>query len=288
MLVPTEISHYLSNQHSLTITHAHAIGGGCINHCVKIQSAQDVYFLKWNVKARFPNMFEHEQQSLEILKEKSEFTVPAVYQIGHTENYSFLLMEYIDSTSRNSNFWDDFGDKLARMHQNTAAKHGFFNDNYIGSLVQYNDWETDGIDFYIKKRMFPQIHLAQQSNLLPKKEATLFEYLLDCLPQLIPNEQPSLLHGDLWSGNYLVSSKGEACLIDPAVYYGLREAELAFMQLFGGFENRLFEAYQASFPLQPGFSHRKDLYNLYPLLVHLNLFGRSYLSSISSILKKYS
>ena len=156
--------------------------------------------------------------------------------------------------------------------------------NYIGSLLQYNEEKTNASDFYIEMRLKPQLQMAKNRGYDLKISEKFFH---NC-SSVIPQEKSSLVHGDLWSGNYLVNQSGEVCLIDPAVAYAPREMDLAMMQLFGGFHKDLFAAYQEVFPLEPGFNNRVSLWQLYYLLVHLNIFGAGYKAQVDSIVKRFS
>ncbi|HZI24010.1 MAG TPA: fructosamine kinase family protein, partial [Chryseolinea sp.] len=151
-------------------------------------------------------------------------------------------------------------------------------------LPQFNNQNTSWVNFFIEQRLQVQVNLAIENGVAKADWEKKFAALYNKLPGLIPVEAPSLLHGDLWSGNLITDEKGEPCLIDPAVYYGNREADMAMTKLFGGFSGRFYAAYQEAFPLSPGHEQRVDLYNLYPLMVHVNLFGGSYVHSVESIL----
>ena len=159
-------------------------------------------------------------------------------------------------------------------------------DNYIGSLKQSNTYYNDGVEFFINTRLVPQ--LEKLNSLNNNRFFKKFDVLFNLLNEIIPVYQPSLLHGDLWSGNFLIDHNGHACIIDPAVYYGNREADIAMTKLFGGFPNHFYELYNEEFQLQAGWENRIEIWNLYPLLVHANLFGESYLNQINFILKKYN
>jgi fructosamine-3-kinase len=166
--------------------------------------------------------------------------------------------------------------------------YGFNSDNYIGSTKQINDKNALWTDFFGEKRLLYQVELARSGNLADRSMVTRVENISKRLSSLVPEPDfPSLLHGDLWSGNYLINSQGQAVLIDPAVYYGHREADLAMMRLFGGFPESVFSSYSDVYPLDRGFEKRVDLYNLYHMLNHLNLFGPSYLGKVRSIISTY-
>jgi fructosamine-3-kinase len=175
------------------------------------------------------------------------------------------------------------------MHrQGRGESFGFPMDNYIGSTPQPNERHSDWHEFFAQQRLGFQVKLALDSGKLDSGLAGDIERIQSRLPDLLPNtDHPALLHGDLWGGNYMVDSNGDPVLIDPATYYGHREADLAMTQLFGGFRNAFYEAYEEEWPLERGFSERADLYNLYHMLNHLNIFGGGYLGSVRSIVRGY-
>ena len=206
---------------------------------------------------------------------------------------SFLMMEMITPAGKVRDFWKTFGHELAAMHKSdtgafvTGGKFGFYADNYIGASKQINSPKDTWISFFRESRLEPQFKMA--SAYFDKDTARLMIRLLDKLDDiLVEPENPSLLHGDLWSGNYIVGNDGKAWLIDPAAYVGHAEADLAMTELFGRFDQRFYDSYNETNPLQPGYRDRKDLYNLYHMLNHLNLFGRMYYSSVTSIIRRYA
>lgn len=203
--------------------------------------------------------------------------------------HQFLLLERIEQGRRRGDFWEDFGRALAELHRTiTCDRFGFTSDNYIGSTPQPNGWEEDWLGFFGERRLRFQARLAVRQGVAPASLAAEVDALVERLPSLLPRpERASLLHGDLWGGNFLVGSDGRAVLIDPAVFFGHREADLAMTELFGGFESSFYAAYRERWPLEPGYEERRELYNLYHLLNHLNLFGGSYLGSVRSILARY-
>ncbi|MEQ6120053.1 fructosamine kinase family protein [Reichenbachiella sp. MALMAid0571] len=262
------------------------IGGGCINQAVRLTTVSGNYFLKWN-KAQV-DMFEKESLGLKLLSKSGKVSIPKVYQSGELEGKGYLLMEYIEPGKMDRGFWQQLGNGLAEMHKSTNAQFGLNHDNYIGRLYQKNTFHADWVDFFINCRLIPQIKLARNAGLISTDIVARFETLYLQLNDLMPVEKPALLHGDLWSGNIHCDQEKRPYLIDPAVYYGHREAELAFTQLFGGFDELFYNSYENTYPLMSGFDSRVDLFNLYPLLVHLNLFGSSYLGSIVNTLKKFA
>ena len=263
------------------------VGGGCINHAVKVSGTMQSYFLKWNDAHAYPGMFEAEAKGLLLLSGTKTISVPAVIATGQYESDSFLILEWIESGRRTKNFWEDFGRKLAALHRFSSATFGLDHDNYIGSLPQSNRSHESGVDFFIRERLEPQLDIALRSGAFDTSWKNRLERLCEKLPALIPSEQPALLHGDLWSGNYMAGPDGAACLIDPAVYYGHRETDLAMTRLFGGFDHAFYSSYNEEFPLTKGHESRVGLFNLYPLLVHVNIFGGSYVQQVEGILRGY-
>ncbi len=262
------------------------LSGGDINTAAYVFSSEGAVFVKWNT-AEKEGMFETEARGLTLLRQAEALTIPEVIHYGHYQEKAFLILEYINPTPRGTNYWQNLGQSLALLHSHTQPRFGLEFDNYIGSLPQNNALTTNGNRFFIEQRLQAQAGLAFYKGLLPKDLYDKLPRLYDRLSELLPNERPALLHGDLWSGNILVNEQGDPALIDPAVYYGFREMELAFTTLFGGFEPVFYEAYDEAFPLEPGFSERISIYNLYPLLVHVNLFGSGYVSGIERVLSRF-
>jgi len=262
-------------------------GGGCINQGGKLKTTIGSFFLKWNDDKKFPGMFEAESKGLQLLHRQNAIRIPKVIGHGKHEGYQFLLLEFIEQKSRSKNFWEQCGQNLASLHQRSADLFGLDHANYIGSLRQFNNTNSNWINFFIEQRLEVQVNLAVNNGVAPAEWTKKFEALYAKLPSVITVEKPALVHGDLWSGNLITDDKGEPCLIDPAVYFGNREADLAMTRLFGGFSEEFYSAYEQSFPLPQGSEKRVDLYNLYPLLVHVNLFGGSYVHSVEGILRAF-
>ncbi|HYG19805.1 MAG TPA: fructosamine kinase family protein [Ohtaekwangia sp.] len=268
---------------SLVLRNFEPASGGCINHGGRLASTHGDFFVKWNDAAKYPGMFDAEAKGLELLGIRQAIDIPLVIGAATHASHQFIVMEFRESKPPSKTFWRDLGRQLAMLHRRSDESPGLDHDNYIGSLQQSNHRRNSWLDFFIQERILPQLRLANLTGTLMMAQ---FEKLFIRLPSLIPDERIALLHGDLWHGNLIVNSRGGPCLIDPAVYYGNREADLAMTQLFGGFDPSFFDEYQRTDALAPGFRERFDIYNLYPLLVHLNLFGSGYLGQISSILKK--
>jgi protein-ribulosamine 3-kinase len=262
-------------------------GGGSINQGGKVKTTIGSFFLKWNDDKQFPAMFEAEAEGLHLLHRQNAIRIPKVIRHGKKGAHQFLLLEFIEQKSRSKKYWEQLGQRLASLHRCSSEFFGLDQDNYIGSLRQHNHPNSNWINFFIEQRLNVQVRLAINSGAVDSEWEKKFEALYAKLPSLIAVEKPSLIHGDLWSGNLIADEQGEPCLIDPAVYYGNREADLAMTRLFGGFSEEFYSAYEETFPLPPGSQRRVDLYNLYPLLVHVNLFGGSYVHSVESILRAF-
>lgn len=239
---------------------------------------------KLNDADRFPGMFQAEARGLQLLKNTQSFRIPEVIAADRVGNTSYLLMEYLAKGNKTKNFWQHFASSLAELHKNSAPYFGLDHDNYIGSLPQRNEKCHTASEFYISQRLEPQLKMAVQKGFSFKNLDVFYRNVSN----QIPEEASSLIHGDLWGGNYMVSTRGEPILIDPAVAYGSREMDLAMMRLFGGFSEEIFNHYEAIFPLKPNWEERMPLWQLYYLLVHLNLFGSGYLRRVKDVLSKYS
>lgn len=262
------------------------VAGGCINKTFKLQTDTGIFFLKYNNTIAHPKMFELEVKGLNLLRTANAINIPEVIAHAASDDISFLLLEYIPSSNINSDSWKNFGTSLAKLHKKSNTVFGLDHNNFIGSLHQTNTYKNSWIDFFIEERLEKQIALARNSKCISTALIKKFDSLYKFLPDIFPKESPSLLHGDLWNGNFILS-ENKVYLIDPAVYYGHREVDLAMTKLFGGFEKKFYEYYDQEFPLEKGFDKRIDIYNLYPLLVHVNLFGISYLSSVERIIKRF-
>jgi protein-ribulosamine 3-kinase len=275
-------------QATVKIESVRPVGGGSINDAFELTTGSGNFFLKVNHGGRFPGMFEAEAKGLQLLRETNTIGIPDVIGTGEVDGIIFLLMGMIVSAKRRSDFWESFGRSLAALHHTTSDRFGLDHNNYIGSLPQSNRQNLSGSRFMIEERFHPLVKLAKQKNLLSEKDIDAFDRFYINLDHLLPEETPSLLHGDLWNGNYLTGNDGSAWLIDPAVYYGYRETDLAMARLFGGFDENFFSAYNESFPLPDNWQSRIELFQLYPLLVHLILFGRSYYEGVRRVVLKYS
>lgn len=286
-MIPESVKQAISDKFNIEITGFSATSGGCINNGGKVSTNAGHFFLKWNRLKQFPGMFRAEEKGLQLLADTHTLRLPKMVLTAELDDWQYILMEFVDQGKAGGNYWATLGEQLASLHRHTNASFGLDHDNYIGALSQKNSFRESWIDFFIECRLAPQLKLLRDASKVETKLVSALESLYPKLGELMPAESPSMLHGDLWSGN-VIMGKSDPCVIDPAVYYGHREMEISFTRLFGGFESSFYEAYAHYFPLLPGFDKRMDLYNLYPLLVHANLFGQSYISRVSSILKRYA
>lgn len=272
-------------QHLYKSSHAERLEGGDINQVFKVEHPNGISVLKINAKDDFPFMFEKEANGLNLLN--STFTTPKVLSIGSFNNWQYLELEYLTESTKNKHFSQQFAEKLVKTHQNTQKKFGFEENNFIGSLVQSNLEKSTWKEFLIEQRLQPMLEMAVNAGEVNYVEGKIIEKFYARIDDLFPIENPALLHGDLWNGNVLSTSEGPV-LIDPAVYFGHREMDLAMMKLFGGFDKQLFEIYYDLYPLEKNWQSRIEYHQLYPLLVHLNLFGRSYWEKVNDILKQFT
>ena len=273
---------------SAPLTEEQPIGGGCINKCFKIGNLQSTYFIKTNDASKFPSMFQKEADGLKALRNSKTLRIPQTIDYFEMDNQSFLLLEYLQKGVKTTDFWWRFGQELAQLHLQTNSEFGFHQDNFIGSLVQKNSYKTNWAEFFLACRLIPQIEIGVNQGWASAKHFKEAENLAKVVEDEFPVEPASLLHGDLWSGNYLIGPNGEPCIVDPAVYYGNREMEIAFTKMFGGFRPEFYESYQTAYPLQEDFDKRLDINQLYPLLVHANLFGGHYAEETKEFLQKFS
>ncbi|WP_257669991.1 fructosamine kinase family protein [Parapedobacter tibetensis] len=265
-----------------------SVSGGDINRAYHIKTQSGQYFVKVNDANRAIQLFLAESKGLMLLRESSSsVNAPHTFTVGQAHGDTFILMEWIDMGSKNdAGSQALLGRMVAALHRHHANDFGLDHDNFIGSLLQINTQSADWTDFFIQQRLQKQLDIAQK-QLLNTSLQRQFDQLFARLDTLYPQEPPSLLHGDLWGGNYLIGTNGQPVLIDPAVYYGHREMDIAMTKLFGGFSQRFYAAYHEDYPLQDDWETRIDLWNLYPLLVHFNLFGGGYLSQLKNCLKQY-
>lgn len=282
--LPSEVADWLSSAGKGKLRSISPVGGGCIHQArILHTSTGESYFLKSN-QSTPPDMFLREAEGLRSLKVKDGPAIPKVILVGGR----FLLLEYLSPAPWRDDFWELYGRQLAHLHQKKKQQFGFHHDNYIGLGVQHNGWMEDGIEFFRERRLIPQIRQAVDRGILTDDDFRRSSALLNNLDGLLLREPAVLLHGDLWSGNLISDSRGHPALIDPAVYFGWAETDLAMAELFGSYPQEFYASYLEVNPLSSGFRERYPLYNLYHLLNHLNLFGGQYLPGVREILKRFS
>jgi fructosamine-3-kinase len=279
-----ELRAAIEQQLGTGVVGAKRLGGGDINDAFEV-SLHDGASIFVKTHSNPPRaMFSVEARGLHWLEEASAIRVPRVVAVSD-ERPAYLALELLAPAKRRPDFDQMLGRSLAALHAFGAPSFGLDHDNFIGRLEQSNAVADEWAAFYWSSRLEPQLRLATDRGLVDDQTRSSFDTLRRVLPDLVgPAERPSRLHGDLWGGNLHVDETGQPCLIDPAVYGGHREIDLAMMRLFGGFGERVFIEYEEAWPLAPGASERVSLYQLYPLLVHVNLFGGSDVGSVKRAL----
>lgn len=274
----------------LRIDNAEPVGGGCINQVARLDTSAGPFFIKHNSQSPSA-MFEREAEGLAELRSVGGIAAPEpiCWSDRGVGFPAFLVTSYIQTGRRRSDFSERFGAAFAELHRRgRGERFGFHHDNYIGTTPQPNGWCDNWVEFWREHRLGHQMRLARGNGytgelqrLGDKLLTRLDDYLVE------PDEAPALLHGDLWGGNYLVGDNGDAVLIDPACYHGRREADLAMTMLFGGFDARFHAAYNEAWPLSDGSNERMEIYKLYHLLNHLNLFGGSYFAQCVEAMRRF-
>jgi len=265
------------------------LGGGSINRTEIIETTAGTFVLKSNHDAR-SGMFQAEADGLAALRSSgTSLVIPRVIAV-HDAPPAFLVLEYLDAGARVGDFDERLGRGLAELHRSTNARFGFWRDNYCGATTQPNSWTERWVEFYAVSRLGHQARLASAAGRLDRGERASIDRVINRLDDWIdePANGPSLIHGDLWSGNLHRDSGGRPAIIDPATYFAHREAELGMMTLFGGFSQRVFDAYHETLPLEPGWRDRNAIYRLYHVMNHLNLFGGGYRSDVMAIVRRYA
>ncbi len=297
-MLPQSLAAALAQTLGVVPHHVQPIGGGDINHAARFVAGDRFYLVKWNVHPPVPlpgapGMFAAEAMGLARLAGTKTLRVPTVYAFadGEDREPAYILLEWIEP-ARDTSHPDDgaaLGRGLAALHRATDAAYGLEHDNYCGATPQINGRLESWIAFFGERRLGFQMELATQKGHMNRERRRRLERLIARLGEWIDEAavRPSLLHGDLWGGNWMTGANGEPVIYDPAIYYGDREAELAMCHLFGGFPDEFFRAYDEAWPPDPGRDERLPLYQLYHLLNHLNLFGEGYGSSVDRILRRY-
>jgi len=260
------------------------LGGGCIGNAVKIITENNsAYFVKQYENSKIHHV---ESNGLNELRTANSIRVPRVVKVTD----DFLILEFIESVAPNADFSEKFGYQLAQLHKCTSSQFGYFEDNFIGSTDQINVPQNDNwIEFYLENRLIYQFRFAEKNGFSTTELKEGMKLIEENIESILNGgeEPPTLIHGDLWGGNYIVDQRGNPCLIDPAVYYGHREAELAMTKLFGGFDSKFYDSYKEEYPLSEGWEYRENIYKLYHILNHLNLFGMSYYNQACNLIYSY-
>jgi fructosamine-3-kinase len=268
---------------------ARAVAGGDINDAFALELDSGVIVFAKSNRKNIAGLFEAEARGLAWLAEAGAPRVPRVLAVGNDEAPGFLALEWLEPARRVKDFDERLGRGLAALHRFGAPSFGLDHDNFIGPLPQRNAPLPTWAAFYREHRLGAQLRLAQSRGLIDAPLQRGFERLFERIEEHTgPAEPPARLHGDLWAGNLHTDERGEPVLIDPAVYGGHREVDLAMMRLFGGYGPRVFAAYEEAYPLADGHRERVALYQLYPLLVHVNLFGAGYLGQLGAALQRYA
>lgn len=288
MAVPAGIINDIEARLGLKIAGAQALSGGDISQVYCLQTTRGRLVVKINSCNGFPDMFKKEATGLQVIGLTNTVAVPAVLLTGKLQLGSYLLMQWISPGFATTAAMQKFALQLAQMHGHSAAGFGFDDDNYMGALYQRNKWKPTWSSFFIEERLQPMLKMAVDKRELSKNDTDRFEELYKKLPGLFTEEKPALVHGDLWTGNFIISTDGKPYLIDPAVSYSNREFDIAMTTLFGGFSSSFYDAYNNAYPLQPGWKQRLALWNLYPLLVHVNLFGGGYAIQVRECVRRFS
>ncbi len=278
---------HISKQLNANIGSYSALSGGDISNVYKLETNSNQFIAKIHSGKQAFAMLSAEKLGLETIAKTATIKTPEVYEIGNYKSSTFLVMEYIPTKNPDKTDFKKLGQQLAALHKISTTHFGLESDNFIGNLPQLNKKTTDWSSFYSTERLFVQLELARKNNFLSSDEIPDLKTVERICSRLFSDVKPSLLHGDLWGGNFLIAENGTPYLIDPAVYFGHSEVDLAMSRLFGGFSSEFYDAYHRIIPMQSNSQERKDLYQLYYLLVHLNLFGRSYYGKVKNIFERY-
>jgi fructosamine-3-kinase len=284
-MLPKEFQDVIQNKLDVAISTIESVHGGDINQASKITTKSDqIFFVKWN-KSAPDTMFEAEAKGLTLLNQAdTNLRIPSV----RYQHSSLLVLDWIEQGGGKQDSARQFGIELAKLHKTSSDTFGLDHDNFIGRLPQSNTQHANWADFFAIERIEPQVKMGIESGKLTRSILKDVEGMYSKFGAIFPREKPALVHGDLWSGNYMFTKDVNTSLYDPAVYYGHREMDLAMTRLFGGFSANFYEGYNSQFPLEGGFDSRVNVYNLYPILVHANLFGGSYCRQAENIIKRYA
>ncbi len=287
MIAEKDFRSHLEQLLGQRITNFHSLSGGDISQVVKIEVNNKSYVVKSSWDEDALQMYMAEKEGLSAINDRKTIKAPSVIQCGNWKDSAFIVLDFINTKNADAGDFIKLAQELAALHRSSATQFGWANSNFIGSIRQKNKWHNDWIEFYVSQRLSPQLEIAQTKNLLSHQQVPGEDILISQCKNLCQDVNPALLHGDLWSGNYLIADDGQPYLIDPAVYFGHNEVDIAMTKLFGGFSTRFYDVYFDEHPPQPGIEDRIAVYQLYYLLVHLNIFGTSYRPAVTRILRRY-
>ena len=292
LLMTKELQQHLQQELSevvkkeIVILTVSQVYGGNSNQTYLAETNAGKFFIKTN-DISFARIFQKEYDGLEILRQRSILKIPEPVHYNVFKNTLYIVIDYLEKGKPTAQTWQQLGNGMAALHRQTGAQFGLQHDNFIGTLPQRNHPANTWAEFYTTQRILPMAQKAFDAHLFTRDDIKQAEALCNQLHRLFPEEPPALLHGDLWNGNVMACANGDAALFDPAVYYGNREMDIAMTLLFGGFDSLFYHHYNEAYPLQSGWQQRTALCQLYPLLVHLNLFGSRYYEKTKNVLKKY-
>jgi fructosamine-3-kinase len=278
-----KLKSYMGNE--LHVERMIPLSGGDINEVFKLETNKVNFCIKLNDAVLYPEMFEKEARGLNELR-KSSFRVPEVISTGSYNEYAFLILEFIDARPPKDNFWKQFAENLANLHSIHNDSFGWEEDNYIGTLVQTNRSNYSWSQFLYKERLSPMVKKALDKGLMNSQDLFYLEKIHGLTEELYGTSKASLIHGDLWSGNYMSDENGAPVLIDPAVYYGHPDMDIAMTRLFGGFDDKLYSLYSEIVKQDKDWDVRTKICKLYPLLVHVNLFGGYYVQQYRDLVQR--
>ena len=282
--IPIDLVKVIENTINQKVISSDAVLGGDITKALLLRTEDKSFFFKYSNDNVAIEMMACEAYGLNYLAKQKVLSVPGSRKLVEFQKFGGLIMDFVLKHPKSERFWINFGSGLAKLHKITRENFGFDGDNFIGRLHQSNPSHDSWHEFYANERILPQVKLAVENGFFTGRDRKTAETFCNKIVHLCPPEAPALLHGDLWSGNYLCGPGEIPFIIDPSVYFGHREMDIGMTRLFGGFDDQFYETYNESYPLASGWQERLKYSQLYYLLIHLNMFGRSYLSSVRNIL----
>ncbi len=280
-----ETKYFLEKELNIKIQSYFPLSGSDISKALLCNTNKGKLFIKLNSSPNAMEMFEKESMGLQIINETHTIKTPEVYGTFNELEDAILVMEYVEAKTPSPGDMKNLGIGLRKLHKSGSEYFGLNHDNFIGTLHQSNKVCETWEEFYTKRRLTPQFMIAQEKKYLNEKETPDESRILECVHDICGDVKPGLVHGDLWSGNYIISEGGEPYLIDPAIYYGHGEVDIAMSNLFGGFDTSFYQSYFSNSSEYNNYKKKEELYQLYYLLVHLNMFGMSYYNSVKRVLK---